>query len=390
MSKNASPKFEDALTQLVGAPSISSTQAEIDMGNKPVIDLLANWLDAQGFDVSLQNINDAGDKQNLYATIGGSAVGGDSGGLVFSGHTDTVPCDPSLWDGQPFQLRETAQGYQGLGATDMKGFFAVLLQSLAGIDLQKLQKPLVIVATADEETSMSGARMLLQERIANCEAVVIGEPTDLQPIRMHKGIMMESIRVQGKGGHSSDPALGINAMEVMYEVLGGLLRLRSELQKQYQHPGFAVSVPTLNPGCIHGGDNPNRICSQCEIEFDLRTLPGMLNELMKSQIDAMIEPIARKWDCSIERTTLLQGIDSFEQDAESRLISLSEQFTDKASSAVSFATEAPFYKKMGLDTVVMGPGSIDQAHAINEYLPGNQIAPATQIYDSLINSYCLG
>ena len=390
MSKTASPKFEDALSQLVAAPSISSTQTELDMGNKPVIDLLANWLEGLGFNVSLQSIGEGGDKLNLYATVGGSALGGDKGGLVFSGHTDTVPCDPSLWDGQPFELREIPEGYQGLGATDMKGFFAVLLQTLATVDLQKLNKPLVIVATADEETSMSGARMLLQERVANCDAVIIGEPTDLQPIRMHKGIMMESIRIQGKGGHSSDPELGLNAMEVMHEVLGGLLALRTQLQKQYQHPGFAVSVPTLNPGCIHGGDNPNRICSQCEIEFDLRTLPGMLNRAMKSQIDAMIEPIARKWGCAIERITLLPGIDSFEQLADSRLVQLSEQLSDRPSGSVSFATEAPFYKKMGLDTVVMGPGSIKQAHAINEYLPGGQIKPATQIYGSLINSYCLG
>jgi acetylornithine deacetylase len=380
----STPKFEDALQQLIAAPSISSTQVDIDMSNTLVIDLLANWFKDQGFDVWLQPISDDQQKVNLYASIGSG-----EGGLVFSGHTDTVPCDPDCWDGEPFSVKETSLGYQGLGTTDMKGFFAVLLQSIGSTDLSKIQKPLTIVATADEETSMAGARALLQERIAGAERVVIGEPTDLQPIRMHKGILMESIQVQGVGGHSSNPDLGINAMEVMYDVLGGLFALRKELQKTYQHSGFAISVPTLNTGCIHGGDNPNRICSYCEVEFDLRTLPGMLNTKMRSQIDSMIEPIAKKWHCSITRHSLMEGADSFEQDIQADLIRRLEQLSGEKSGAVAYATEAPFFKAMGLETVILGPGSIDQAHAINEYLPGNQIEPAVEIYRQLINSYCI-
>ena len=389
MRSKASPKFEEALSQLIASPSISSTQAEIDMGNRPVIDLLANWLDTLGFQVELQPLSGKKDKFNLYASISGKKVGEGSGGLVFSGHTDTVPCDPNLWNGEPFNLRTTDLGYQGLGATDMKGFFAVLMKTLVEVDLNKLNQPLVIVATADEETTMSGARELIQEKVSNASAVIIGEPTDLKPIRMHKGIMMESIRVQGVGGHSSDPGLGLNAMEVMHDVLAGLLQLRQDLQLKHKHPGFAVSMPTLNPGCIHGGDNPNRICSQCQIEFDLRTLPGMINLELRSQIDAMIDSISKKWGCLIERNSLLEGIDAFEQESEADLVRLCEKLSDKSSAAVSFATEAPFYKNMGLDTLVLGPGSIDQAHAINEYLPKNQIDPAVQIYASLINHYCL-
>jgi len=372
------------LQQLIAAPSISSTQAEIDMGNSLVIDLLANWFRDQGFEVTLQPISEDQQKLNLYASIGSGECG-----LVFSGHTDTVPCDPDRWDGEPFKVKQTALGYQGLGTTDMKGFFAVLLQAIGSSDLSKIQKPLTIVATADEETSMAGARALLTERIASAERVVIGEPTDLHPIRMHKGILMESIQIQGVGGHSSDPGLGINAMEVMYDVLGGLFALRKALQNTYHHSGFAISVPTLNAGCVHGGDNPNRICSYCDIEFDLRTLPGMLNTKMRSQIDSMIEPIAKKWQCSITRHSLMEGADSFEQDAEADLVKRLEQLSGHPSSAVAFATEAPFFKALGLETVVLGPGSIDQAHAIDEYLPGNQIEPAVEIYRQLIDSYCL-
>ena len=385
----AVPKFEDALQQLVAAPSISSTNKDIDQGNREVIMLLANWLEGQGFEINLQSISGSDKKLNLYASIGHDIDPNQNGGLVFSGHADTVPCDPNLWNGEPFKLKKTNVGYQGLGATDMKGFFAVLLQSLAQTDLSKINKPLTIVATSDEETSMAGARELNQSIIARCDKVVIGEPTDLRPIRLHKGILMEAIKIQGVGGHSSNPNLGVNALEVMHEVLSGLFKLRTQLQAQYQHSGFAISVPTLNTGCIHGGDNPNRICSHCELEFDLRTLPGMLNRDMRDRIDAMIEPIANKWNCDISRYSLMPGADSFEQSQASDLIATTESLSKYPSASVAFATEAPFYKAMGLDTVVLGPGSIDQAHAINEYIPGNQVDKSTQLYSALIKKYCL-
>ena len=386
MSQTA-PDFLDALSQLVAAPSVSSTNPDIDMGNSEPIHLLANWLQSLGFEIELQQVSDSDNKLNLYASAAKHMNGGE-GGLVFSGHADTVPCDPELWQGEPFQIMQVSQGYQGLGATDMKGFFAVLLQSLSQLDLSKLKRPLTIIATADEETSMKGARELLRHNIAKAAKVIIGEPTSMQPIRMHKGILMESISIQGVGGHSSNPELGINAMEVMLEVLNGLIALRSELQQNYHNLGFAISVPTLNMGCIHGGDNPNRICSHCQIEFDLRTLPGMLNEDMRAKIDAMIEPIAQKWSCPIRRNALMPGADSFEQPSDSDLVHLAQELTGQEAGAVAFATEAPFYKALGLDTLVLGPGSIDQAHAINEYIPANQIRPATKLYAELIQKYC--
>lgn len=386
MSQTA-PNFLDALSQLVAAPSISSTNPDIDMGNSEPIHLLAEWLESLGFEIQLQRISGSDKKLNLYASAAKNMNGG-KGGLIFSGHADTVPCDPARWQGEPFQIRQVAQGFQGLGATDMKGFFAVLLQSLSQLDLTKLTRPLTIIATADEETSMNGARELLGDNIAKAAKVIIGEPTGMQPIRMHKGILMESISIQGVGGHSSNPDLGINAMEVMHEVLSGLFVLRSELQEEYRHPGFEIAVPTLNTGCIHGGDNPNRICSHCQIEFDLRTLPGMLNTDMRAKIDEMIEPIAQKWNCPISRQALMPGADSFEQLSDSDLVHVAQDLTGQKAGAVAFATEAPFYKALGLDTLVLGPGSIDQAHAINEYIPGDQIKPATKVYSELIQKYC--
>ena len=381
----AMPPFADALGQLVSISSISSTRPQVDQGNREAIELLANWLDQLGFHTRIQILDDAGRKANLYAGAGPA----EGQALIFSGHMDTVPCDPALWTGNPFVLQQTDLGFQGLGATDMKGFFALLLQSLTGIDLKSLRRPLVIIATADEESSMSGARNLLQTYLRPGSRVIIGEPTDLKPIRMHKGILMESITVKGKGGHSSDPILGINAMEVMQEVLAGLLHIRTELQRTWRHPGFAVEVPTLNLGCIHGGDNPNRICSQCEVQFDLRTLPGMLMETTRRQIDDMLDQVSHRWHCDVQRSSLFPGVEAFEQEADSTLVADLEQATGHSAGAVSFATEAPFFHAKGLDTVILGPGSIDQAHAVNEYLPGPQITPGIDLYRRLIWRYCI-
>ena len=167
----------------------------------------------------------------------------------------------------------------------MKGFFAVVLEALRGLDLASLKRPLVLLATADEESGMCGARSLarLERRLGR--HALIGEPTGLRPVRLHKGITMEAIRIQGRSGHSSDPALGNNALEGLHRVMGELLAWRQSLQAQHRNPLFAVEVPTLNLGHVHGGDNPNRICGQCELHIDIRPLPGMSLEDLREALD---------------------------------------------------------------------------------------------------------
>ncbi|MCV6627157.1 MAG: M20/M25/M40 family metallo-hydrolase, partial [Cellvibrionaceae bacterium] len=209
------------------------------------------------------------------------------------------------------------------------------------------------------------------------------------PVRMHKGIMMEEVRVFGRSGHSSNPALGDNAMETMHEVMGSLLALRGELQQKYQSPGFAVPTPTLNFGCIHGGDNPNRICADCAMQFDLRAIPGMSNQEMRSQIRARLQAIAKRRETKIELHTLFGGVDPFEQGADSNLVQAAEQLCKRPSEAVAFATEAPFLQNLGIETLVLGPGSIDQAHQPNEFIAHDQIEPAIDIISGLIKRFCL-
>lgn len=383
--------FRDQLEQLVATPSVSCTQPKLDMGNRKVVEVLAHWLEDKGFNVELQPVDNHPNKANLIATLGKADQEGQQGGLVFSGHTDTVPYDDERWSQDPFKLHIDNDKAYGLGATDMKGFFPTVMAAiepyLAEDIVKQLKEPIIILATADEETSMSGAKALLNHPIPKARHAVIGEPTSMQPIRMHKGITMEAIRITGQAGHSSDPSLGNNALDVMHDVITALKQYRDKL-KQHQHPGFTIATPTLNLGCIHGGDNPNRICGQCELEFDIRPVPGLRLDDLREDIDRELSRIAEQQQIHIERYSTFPGIDAFEQPTDSELIQAVEKLTGAKASSVAFATEAPFLQSMGMDVVVMGPGSIDQAHQPDEYIDLRQIEPAVKTLQQLIEKFC--
>jgi len=378
------PSLFRMLQTLVATPSVSCSTPQLDTSNRAVIDLLAQWLDALGFDVQITPLVTQPHKANLIATLGSGP-----GGLVLAGHTDTVPYDADKWRSDPFQLIERDQRWYGLGATDMKGFFPVAIEAAKAFIDKPLQQPLIILATADEETSMDGARQLVTQGQPKARFAVIGEPTDLKPVRLHKGIMMESIKIIGRSGHSSDPALGNNALEAMHDAIGALLQFRSELQTRHRHAAFQVEVPTLNLGCIHGGDNPNRICGECELHFDVRTLPGMQLDELRSSIAQRLQPIAEQRHINIQLRSLFAGIEAFEQPADSPLIQAVEQMTGHTAHAVGFGTEAPFLQQLGMDTVVFGPGSIDRAHQPDEYIDTAQLQPAIDMLRSLIAKFCL-
>lgn len=376
-------EYQHRLSQLVAAPSVSCAIPEWDMSNRPVIDLLASWFDDLGFSVRVLPLGDSG-KANMIATLGRG-----EGGLVLAGHTDTVPYDEALWQSDPFKLTLRDEKLFGLGATDMKGFFPVILESVKPFLDQPLTQPIIVVATADEESSMDGARALVTQGVLQGRYAVIGEPTGLVPIRQHKGIMMEAVRVQGHSGHSSNPALGKNALEAMNQVMTRLLEYRDRLQSRYQNPGFLVSKPTLNLGCIHGGDGANRICGDCELHFDLRLLPGMEQELIRSEIRQLLTPIAERSGTDIVLSSLFRGVDAFAEERHAALIRACEQLTGRDSESVAFATEAPFMQRLGMQTVVMGPGSIDQAHQPDEFIALSQLQPAVDILRGLIRQFCL-
>ncbi len=378
------PTLTAQLHTLLSLPSVSSSTPGHDMGNRAVIDALAGWLETAGFTVEIMPITPCGHKANLIATKGTGP-----GGLVLAGHTDTVPFDEALWSVNPLALTEKDGRFYGLGVCDMKGFFPLAIAAAQTFAEQTLSAPLIILATADEESSMNGARALLAHGRPQARYAVIGEPTGLKPVRMHKGVMLESVRISGHSGHSSNPALGASALDAMAAALQELMTLRGEWQQRYSSPQFSVAQPTMNFGYINGGDNPNRICGCCELQFDVRPLPGMVIADLHAEIDACLRSVDTLGGrISIERIPLMAALAPFEESADSELVRALEKLTGHAAESTAFGTEAPFLQQLGMQTLIYGPGDIAQAHQPDEFLALDRIQPTIDVLVQLIGKYC--
>ena len=380
------PSLFEMCAQLVAEPSVSCASPTLDQGNLRVVNQLAQWLSDLHFDVSVVPIPDTVDKANLIATIGPSDAGD---GLMLAGHTDTVPFDADLWQQDPFVLQAHDDRWVGLGICDMKAFFPLAIAALAPLlDSRKLKQglaaPITFLATADEESTMSGARHLAAGGAPKARFALIGEPTDLRPVYAHKGMMMLSIKLAGQSGHSSNPELGVNALDAMHAVMAELMRLRSELAQQFRHPGFAVQAPTMNFGCLHAGDSPNRICGRAELQIDIRLLPGMDVEAIANALSRRIAPVAEQHRVSCLISDLFPPMPAFATAQNSPFVRTCERLSGQAAGTVAFGTEGPYLQALGIETLILGPGHIDQAHQPDEFLRLDRVAPTVDILRNLV------
>ncbi|EGR4454142.1 acetylornithine deacetylase [Vibrio cholerae] len=374
------PSFLEVYEGLISTSSISSTDARWDEGNEQVITKLADWLSALGFSIQIEQV--APNKQNLIAKLGSG-----EGGLLLAGHSDTVPFDEGRWNYNPHALTQANNRFYGLGTADMKGFFAFIYEAVKNVDWSKQTKPLYVLATCDEETTMLGARHFTENAPFKPDYCIIGEPTSLVPIRAHKGHVANAIRVTGKSGHSSNPALGVNAIEIMHEVLFALMQLRDRLIKEYHHPGFEIPTPTLNLGHIHGGDSPNRICGCCELHYDVRPLPGISLDGLDNLMRDALREVQQKWPGRIELVPLHDPIPGYECAHDHPFIHGISEICEQEAQTVNYCTEAPFLQQI-CPTLVLGPGSIDQAHQPDEFLAFEFIDPTVRVLSRAMQKYC--
>lgn len=375
----AHPAF-DILRQLVACDSVSSTDPRLDKGNRAVCELLADWLSAAGFDCRLREIN--AHKCNLIARRGSG-----TGGLILAGHTDTVPCDPDHWKGDPWALRDRDGLWTGLGSTDMKGFLALCVMLARDLGPNDLRKPLTIVATADEESGMDGARALLADGDCYGEFALIGEPTGLAPIHTHKGIYFDALEVRGRTGHSSDPDAGLNAIEGVHLALAELLLIRDELRQKVRDPQFSIPFATLNPGCFHGGDSPNRIPSKARLEWDLRYPPGVDGPALRAEIHARLAARLQPGGYPHHFEDLADAA-PFGTPIDSPIVTAAAELSGHAPGSVNFATEGGYFNQLGSQSIILGPGHIAQAHQPEEYLPATHLAPMRHILDGMVHRFC--
>lgn len=380
------PNFMTLYSELVAVPSVSCLDAAWDTSNKGVIDKLASWFESLGFSVQINELDAQAGKYNMLASY--CPAGVTAGGLLLAGHTDTVPWDEGRWTRDPFTLTEANDKLYGLGSADMKGFFAFVLEALRNLDLSKLTKPIRVLATADEETSMAGARELSKFANLKPDYAVIGEPTSMQPVIMHKGHTTECVRITGRSGHSSNPAAGLNAIDVMHDVIAELMQVRSKLASTYQDAAFDIPYPTMNFGFIQGGDAANRICACCELHLDTRPLPGMSLNDFYGILHGALKPLQERLPGVIDIHSLHEPIPGYACPADSAIVKLAEELSGQRAAPANYCTEAPFVQDLGCETIIMGPGSINQAHQPDEYITLAEIEPSQQQLSELIRRVC--
>ena len=374
----------DMLNTLVGIPSISSKNPVLDQSNRHVIDCLADWFEDLGFTIKIIPSKDLVGKYNLVANSGSGEKG-----LVFSGHSDTVPFDEKKWSSNPFALRQVDGRLYGLGVCDMKCFFPLIVDAVRQVSLPSLRKNLYVIATADEESTMSGIRTLYELGLPKAEYAVIGEPTLLKPVHMNKGVDMQGVRIIGIPGHSSNPARGKNAIDGTIKVIQSLMVWRDELIKLYPSPDFEVPYPTINFGRIFGGDSPNRICPSCEFHMDIRLVPGMDIEQTRADLTSRIHDAIDNDGFAFEIFPLCPGIPPMLTSEDSPLVKQAELLTGEKARTVLFTTEGYFYNALGMDTIIFGPGDINTAHKPDEYIETAMLEPAVNVYQSLIQHFCI-
>jgi acetylornithine deacetylase len=350
----------------------------------------------QGFGAVTRLTYDASAKKaNLFATLG------DSGrpGLILSGHTDVVPVDGQNWDTDPFCTVERDGKLYARGSADMKGFIGIALAQapkfVAALNERRLDAPLHYSLSYDEEVGCIGVRGLIRDleengiRPAGC---VVGEPTSMQPIIAHKGTHRFRCAVHGREAHSSYTTHGVNAIEYAARLVVFIRTLAERLAaNETRDYGFTVPYSTLSTGIIHGGIAANVIPKECVFQFDLRTLPGTSPEGLYQQIRAHAELLA----VEMRAVDPESGIDL---DWVSQTVGLAAAETDaivqwalrlsrnSQVGKVSYGTEAGLFQKMGVASVICGPGDIAQAHRPNEFVTLEQLAQCERFMERIVES----
>lgn len=316
-------------------------------------------------------------KANLFATLGA----GRAGGLVLSGHTDTVPVDGQDWSVPPFAATVRDGRIHGRGSCDMKGFIACVLAAAPRL-AQSSARPFHVALSYDEEVGCFGAPELIADlkdagyTPAGC---IIGEPTDMVPAIAHKGVYRYRCCVRGKEAHSSMTPQSVNAIEYAARLIVQLRALADQLAASEHWGGFDVPYTTASVGVIHGGIADNVVPRDCEFRFEFRNLPnrqvGALLDTLRSHARALEAEMQRVSPAAGFRFETICEVPEFEGRADAAVTRLAQLLSGQPrTTLVGFGTEAGLFSRAGIPTVVCGPGSVAQAHQPDEYVTEAQLA----------------
>jgi acetylornithine deacetylase len=385
-----SPYAEETIRILSALIGFSTT---FEDSNLSLIHWISEELHSQGIETRLLYDADKR-KANLFATIGPPS----DDGIILSGHTDVVPVRTQDWTTDPFKASLSGDRIYGRGACDMKGFIASVLAHIPRWKTLPLQRPLHLAFTYDEEVDCSGVQQLLAEmatknfRAAGC---IVGEPTGMECVVAHKGRLCCACTVQGKAVHSSQAPSGVNAIEFAARLIVYIQKLaQQEAETGLQDRGFDIPFSTMATTMVNGGVATNTVPNHCSFSFDYRHLPSVDPSRILVQAIAFKDQLVEE----MQRVDPHGNIDLLNEVTTPAFISaipgpfaslLQSLAASPRSRKGAFTSEAGYFERAHIPTVVCGPGHIEQAHRTDEYIALSELDNCSRFLSGLMNWMCL-
>ena len=330
---------------------------------------------------------------NLFATLKAKKPCGVEP-IILSGHTDVVPVSKG-WSTDPFKAEIIGDKLYGRGSCDMKGFLACSLAFAGVFSKSNLSRDIHFSLTFDEETACIGAPLLINElkkRNITKGICIVGEPTKMKIIDSHKGCYEYTTYFEGLAGHSSNPEEGVNAAEFATKYVNKLISLRKDLEnRKPKNSIFNPPYSTLSIGGIFGGTAHNVIADKCHVNWETRPVNKkdgiFLNrEIDKYAMEHLLPEMKKTYEQSLIKKEIIGEITGFDREIDSKACEFVSSITgDNAREVVSFGTEAGLFQEIGISTVVCGPGSIEQAHKIDEFIELSEIKKCLSFLDGVKN-----
>ena len=390
---NSKNLYENAIKILSDLISFRTVSGE---NNEKLIDYCENILKNLGAS-SFRTFDDEKKRFNLFSTLKAKKVNGKKP-IILSGHTDVVPVSKS-WSTDPFKATIKEDKLYGRGSCDMKGFIACSLAYAPIFSKANLDRDIHFAFTFDEETACQGAPLLIEElkkRNIKNGICIVGEPTKMKIIDAHKGCYEYTTHFQGLAGHGSAPDKGVNAVEYAVKFVNKLLELRETLKSKAPKDSiFDPPYTTLQIGGMEGGIARNVIADKCKVDWELRPVVKEDGIFVNKEIDKFVNekllPDMKKiYPSSSIKKEIIGEIIGFYRNEKSDACELISNITgDNSRSVVSFGTEAGLFQEIGISTVVCGPGSIEQAHKVDEFIELSQIKKCLELLEGIKNKSIL-
>jgi len=359
---------------------------------KPNIELML-WvkalLEQAGIAVTL--IPDAtGGKANLFATVGPAGAGG----VMLSGHTDVVPVDGQAWTRPPFQLTEDDGRFYGRGAADMKGFCALAIDAMLQAAEGDLAVPLHLALSYDEEVGCMGVRslvdMLAQARVRP-RLCIVGEPTGMQVATGHKGKVALRATCTGREGHSALAPLALNALHLAADFLGEIRALQAQIAETGHRDGdYDVPYTTVHVGKMAGGVQVNIVPNTAVLDFEIRSLaeddPEALIAQLRQAADRLVAPLRDRFPEAAVQVDRLWDYPGLGTPSDAAVVNFVKSLTGaNGTIKVAYGTEGGLFStRLGVPTVICGPGSMAQGHKPDEFVTVEQMARGAAMLQALV------